>query len=83
MKLTGGSHCGASLLWLSLFGSSLPCGWLIGGQARLQTQTPPYSKSHQILQALWPPKTICHKVVFVYVCSRLPRFQVVFFVNHH
>ena len=28
MKFTGGSHCGASLLWVSLFGSSLPYVWL-------------------------------------------------------
>ena len=26
------------------------------------------NSSHQTLQAFWPPKTMCHKVVFVYIC---------------
>jgi len=44
MKLPGGSYYGASLLWVSLFGSSQLCGWLTGkdrGPIKLQMQTPP------------------------------------------
>jgi len=30
MKLAGGCYYGASFLWVSLFCSSQPCGWLTG-----------------------------------------------------
>jgi len=43
-KLAGGSHYGASLLWMSLFGSSQPCGWLTGkieAKQKLHKQAPP------------------------------------------
>jgi len=73
MKLAGDSYYGVSLLWVSLFDSSQPCVWLMGKIEALQNfkhKLLPqfFGKSHQTLQAFWPPKTMCHKVVFVYVC---------------
>ena len=75
MKLAGGSYYGASLLWVSFFGSSWPCSWLTGKiqakqnfKHKVLPQT--LSKSHLTLQAFWPPKTMCHKVVFISIFSR-------------
>jgi len=70
IKLSGDSHYGASLLWVPLFGSSQPCVWLKGkikAQQNFKHKLLPqiFSEPHEILWAFWPPKTVCHKVVFV------------------
>ena len=84
IKLSGGSGYGASLLWVTLFGSSQPCVWLkrkIEAQQNFKHKLLPqiFRESLQILQAFWLPKTICHKVVFVDICLCLPRFSGGFF----
>ena len=82
MILAGGSHYGASLLWVSLFDSPQPSIWLKGkieAQQNLKNKLLPqfFSEFQQTLQAFWLPKTMCGFRL------HLQGFQVVFFTNRH
>ena len=56
MKLAGGSYYGASLLWVPLFGSCQPCGWLMGKSMPKITSNKNSSLNlQQTFQAYWTP----------------------------
>ena len=56
---------------------SQPCVWLKGkikAQQNFKHEILPqiFGESHQTLQAFWPPKTMCHQVIFVCIYKCFP-----------